>query len=186
MAKPRSWWMLKKIRHRDAVALSVLSSSFLLAGEVSNQHIENLYTDYLAVHLQDPALFLLYVVLVVLAYTTYFGGILVLLGGIHFSWGRVSRGRFLLSLGVGLSFLALLKQFALATLQGSPFAVLLLFTTSLTGVGLLFGLASHMLMGEYALMLKKHAKTMWRRWRKARRPRRRGARVNSSRRITRS
>src|SRR5206468_4277902 len=34
----------------------------------------------------------------------------------------------------------------------------------------LLGIVSHTLMGKYALMLKKHAKRVLRRWRKSRRP----------------
>jgi len=170
MAKVRSWWSIKKIRHRDAVALSVLSSALLLAGQVPIQ--ESLYQQYLLPVVQEPLLFALNIILLVLAYTSYFGGILVLLGGVNFLWGRVSRGRFLLSFGMGISFLGLLKQFALSMLTtGSPVAVIVYFTTSLTGIGLIVGLVSYYLMHEYALMLKKHARSKWRQWRKARRPR---------------
>ncbi len=157
--------------------LSVLSAACLLAGEVADQHILLIYQDYLSPYTTEPALFLSNLVLVIFAYTTYFGGILVLLGGIHFSWGRVDRGRFLVSFGIGISFLGLLKQVATAILvQGTPTNVFLSLTASLTGLGILLGFMSHILMGEYALMLKKHAKTMWRRWRRSRRSSRRGTR----------
>ena len=171
MPTVRSWWRLKKVRHRDAVLLSVTSSSCLLAGELSSQTgIPLLYNQYLAGVRDQPLLFALNSVLVLLAYTTYFGGIFVLLGGLHFSWGRVDRGRFLVSLGVGISFLSLLKQFALATLlTGTPVTFFLGFS-GLIGIGLLLGFVSHTLMGEYALMLKKHAKSAWRQWRRHRRP----------------
>src|SRR5256885_2056719 len=43
-------------------------------------------------------------------------------------------------------------------------------SVGLTGPGILLGIGSHTLMGHYALMLKKHAKRIWRRWRKSRRP----------------
>ncbi|MEK6987923.1 MAG: hypothetical protein AABX97_07500 [Candidatus Thermoplasmatota archaeon] len=177
MAKARSWWKMKQVSHRDAVILSVLSSSCLLAGEVADQHILQLYQEYLVGVSDNPALFLWNLALVLLAYTTYFGGIMVLLGGIHFSWGRVDRGRFLVSFGIGISFLGLLKQLASSILvQGTPMSVILSLTASLTGLGILLGFFSHLLMGGYALMLKKHARSMWRRWRRSRRPSRRGTR----------
>src|SRR5439155_1684553 len=40
----------------------------------------------------------------------------------------------------------------------------------LSALGILLGIVSHTLMGKYALMLKKHAKRVLRRWRKSRRP----------------
>lgn len=164
MARVKSWWRKKKIRHRDAVALSVLSSSFLLAGQLPVQ--EGIYDQYLLPVSQQPLLFVVNGLLVALAFTSYFAGILVLVGGINFLWGKIGRGRFLVSLGVGLTTLALLKQFALATLvTGSPLAVIVYFATTLTGIGLIVGFASYALMHEYALMLKKHAKSMFRQWR---------------------
>lgn len=169
MARVKSWWRLKKIYHRDAVVLSCVSSAFLLAGQIGNT--QGLYSQYLAAVVTEPLLFLLDTVLLVLAYMSYFGGILVLIGGINFLWGRVGRGRFLLSLGVGLSLISLLKQIALAVLTtGSPLAAASYFTSSLVGLGLLTGFASYALMHEYALILKKHAKNMWRQWRRSRRP----------------
>ncbi len=186
MARVKSWWRLKKVRHRDAVILSVVSSACLLAGEFSSQigyptspvpGIPWLYNQYLAPVQGQPLLFALYGALVVLAFTTTFGGVLVLLGGIHFSWGRVDRGRFLVSLGVGLSALGIMRAMAFATLNtGTPVSFFLSYTP-LVLIGLLIGFVSHLLMGEYALMLKKHAKSAWRRWRRVRRPqpaRRRG------------
>ncbi len=182
MARLKSWWRLKQVRHRDAVILSVMSSAFLLAGQVPLQ--EDLYATYLAPVVQQPLLFLANAVLLILAYTTYFGGILVLMGGVNFLWNRVARGRFLVSLGVGVSFLLLLKQIALAILlTGSPLAAFLVFTTGLAGIGMLLGFASYTLMVEYALMLKKHARRVWRRWRKARRPARRNGRSRSTSRL---
>ncbi len=186
MARVKSWWRLKKVRHRDAVILSVVSSACLLAGEFSSQigyptspvpGIPWLYNQYLAPVQGQPLLFALYGALVVLAFTTTFGGVLVLLGGIHFSWGRVDRGRFLVSLGVGLSALGIMRAMAFATLNtGTPVSFFLSYTP-LVLIGLLIGFVSHLLMGEYALMLKKHAKSAWRRWRRLRHPqpaRRRG------------
>ncbi len=169
MARVKSWWRLKKIRHRDAVVLASLSSALLLAGQVPLQ--ESLYAQYLLPVSSEPLIFLFNAVLIVLAYMSYFAGFLVLIGGINFLWGRVGRGRFLLSLGVGLSLIGLVKQLALAVLTtGSPLAAVTFFTTSLQGLGLLTGFASYALMHEYALMLKKHARSMWRQWRRSKRP----------------
>lgn len=116
MAKVRSWWRRKKVYHRDAVILSVLSSACLLAGELADQDISGLYRHYIAPVLGDPAILLWNVTLTLLVFTTYFGGILVLLGGINFLWGRGSRGRFFTGLGTGISSLSLLRLIAYATL----------------------------------------------------------------------
>ena len=177
MARGRSWWRTKQIRHRDAVIVSVVSSACLLAGEVANQDIVRIYEAYLAPNLGSPGLLILYAALSVLAFTNYFGGIFVLLGGLHFSWGRTDRGRFLVGLGIGVSVLGLASRLARATLAtGTPLGEILQLTTPLTGAGILFGLGAHVLMGEYALMLKKHARSAWRRWRRTRRPLRRSTR----------
>ncbi len=179
MPKVKSWWRLKKVRHRDAVALSCLSSAFLLAGQLPTER--QLYQQYLLPLSGDPLLFLYNLLLLILAYLSVFGGILVLLGGVNFLWGYVGRGRFLLSLGVGLSLISLLRQIALAVLTtGSPLAAVAYFTTSLVGLGLITGFASYAVMHEYALMLKKHARNMWRQWRRARRPRPTRRRVRGS------
>ena len=170
MARVKSWWRTKKVYHRDAVALSVLSAALLLAGQLPLQ--EGLYQEYLLPVVHQPLLFVFDVVLLVLAYTSYYGGILVLLGGICFLWGQGSRGRFLLSLGLGIGSIGLLKQASLAVItSGSPVVVLVSFATGLTGLGLIVGCTSYVLMHEYALLLKKHARSMWRRWRRSRRPR---------------
>ena len=170
MPRVKSWWRLKKTRHRDAVVLSVISSALLLAGQLPLQ--QDLYQEYLLPVVHEPLVFVFDVVLLILAYTSYFGGILVLLGGVNFLWGQASRGRFLLSLGLGIGSIGLLKELALAVLStSSPVSVIVYFATSLTGLGLIVGCASYVLMHEYALMLKKHAKSMWRQWRRVRRPR---------------
>src|SRR5256712_11931928 len=108
-AKPRSWWRMRQIRHRDAVVLSVLSASFLLAGELANQDIQFVYQNYIVGSgaLSNPALLFLVVGLIILGFTTYFGGVFVLLGGLHFSWGRARRGRLFTYVGMGVRFLGL-------------------------------------------------------------------------------
>src|SRR5256885_5098543 len=179
-AKPRSWWRMRQIRHRDAVALAVLSASLLLAGELANQDIQSVYQKYIVPSgaLNNPGFLILIVTLVILGFTTYFGGVFVLLGGLHFSWGRVSRGRFLVGLGIGVSLLGLVSRIARSVLTtGTALTEVVPLTTSLTGLGILFGVASYTLMGRYALMLKKHAKRVWRRWRKTEAPARATARA---------
>ena len=169
MPRVKSWWRLKKVRHRDAVVLSVLSAALLLAGQLPLQ--QHLYEEYLLPVVHEPLVFVFDVVLLVLAYTSYYGGILVLMGGINFLWGQAGRGRLLLSLGLGIGSIGLLKEVSLAVLSsGSPVTVLVSFATGLTGAGLVVGCASYVLMHEYALMLKKHARSKWRRWQKSRRP----------------
>lgn len=175
MAKPRSWWRLRKLRHRDAVMLSIVSSACLLAGELANQDLPGAFDRYLQPVAGDPPIFLFRLILTILAFTTYFGGVFVLLGGIHFSWGRIGRGRFLVGLGLGVSFLGLMSRIARGILvAGGPDVEFRQYTETVAGtivlIGILLGVGSHTLMGRYALMLKKHAKKAWRRWRKTNRP----------------
>src|SRR5438128_1595125 len=136
-AKPRSWWRMRQIRHRDAVALAVLSASLLLAGELANQDIQSVYHKYIVPSgaLNNLGFLILIVALVILGFTTYFGGVFVLLGGLHFSWGRVGRGRFLVGLGIGVSLIGLLSRLAQAVLvTGTPLAAIVPYTTSLNGL----------------------------------------------------
>lgn len=171
MPKVHSWWRRKKIYHRDAVVFSVLAAACLLAGELADQDIGGVYRAFIAPFLDNPALVLWNALLAILAFTNYFGGILVLLGGIDFLWGHAARGRFFVGLGTGLSSLVLLRLIAYFTLtQGTPFIIFRGYAASLSGIGLLLGFLSYVLMHEYSLMLKKHAKNAWRQWRKTRRP----------------
>ena len=171
MPKVRSWWRRKKVYHRDAVILAALASACLLAGELANQDVAGIYRTYIAPVLGNPALLLWNALLAVLAFTNYFAGILVLLGGIDFLWGHASRGRFFVGVGTGLSSLVLLRLIAYATLtSGRPYLVFAGYAGSLSGIGLLLGFGSYFLMHEYSLMLKKHARNAWRQWRKTRRP----------------
>lgn len=171
MVRARSFWRMRKVKHRDAVALCVLSSAFLLAGEMANPVLLGVYDRYLAPVLDEPGLFLVYALLALFAFTTAFGACLVLLGGWYFLQGRVPRGRFLVGLGIGVTSLGLASRLAYHTLvTGSPVPFLLYLTTSFSGLGILLGVSAHTLMGQYALLLKKHARIVLRRWRKARRP----------------
>ena len=173
MPRVRSWWRRKKVYHRDAVILASVSSACLLAGElVSQGGLPLVYQLYLAPVENQPLLFAVNLMLAILAYTTVFGGILVLMGGVNFLWGKAGRGKFLLSLGVGFSALGLTRLAAYYTLTlGSPLVLFSVETGTLVGIGILFGVASDVLMGEYALMMKKHARNAWRQWRQAKRPR---------------
>src|SRR5438067_7407908 len=171
-----SWWRLRQIRHRDAVILAILSAACLLGGQVTDNatqcasppcSISGIYEDYVAPYLNNPPVLVVLILLAILGFTTYFGGVFVLLGGLHFSWGRVGRGRFLVGLGIGVSLIGLMSRLAQAVLvTGTPLAAIVPYTTSLTGLGILCGFVSHTLMAQYAILLKKHAKRVWRRWRK--------------------
>src|SRR5213079_1055481 len=183
-----SWWRLRQIRHRDAVILAILSAACLLGGQVTDNatqcasppcSISGIYEDYVAPYLNNPPVLVVLILLALLGFTTVFGGIFVLLGGLHFSWGRIGRGRFLTGLGLGVSLLGLVGKLSRTILAigratgkpfGGPVVALLAVSVGLTGPGILLGIGSHTLMGHYALMLKKHAKRIWRRWRKSRRP----------------
>jgi len=189
MAKDKSWWRLRQIRHRDAVILAVLAAACLLGGQLTDNvanctsppcSIGGIYQDYIVPYLNNPPVLVVLIALTLLGFTTYFGGIFVLLGGLHFSWGRISRGRFLMGLGLGVSLLGLVGRLSRTILTtgrpfGDPLVALLAVVAGLSGLGIILGIVSHTLMGEYALMLKKHAKRALRRWRKSRRPTRRSS-----------
>ena len=171
MASNRSWWRQRRVKHRDAVALCVLSSALLLAGELTTSALGFIYTSYLEPEIGNPPFFALRTFLAVLAFTTAFGAILVLAGGWYFLLGRVSRGRFLVGFGVGFTSLTILSKVAYAVLvSGTPLAFFIPLATTLTGLGILVGAVAHTVMGQYALLLKKHARNALRRWRRARRP----------------
>ena len=189
MKKDKSWWRLRQVRHRDAVILSLVSAACLLAAELTETassclsppcSVSAIYHDFIVPYLDNPPIVLVLITLTLLGFTTYFGGIFVLLGGLHFSWGRVGRGRFLTGLGLGVSLLGLIGRLSRTILTtgkpfGDPLVAILAITTGFSGLGILLGIGSHSLMGNYALMLKKHAKRIWRRWRKSRRPSRRSS-----------
>ena len=193
MPRAKPWWKERRVKHRDAVVLCVLSASMLLAGEFAgpaNPAFREIYDLYIAPVLDRPALLILNTLLAVLAFTTAFGAFLVLVGGWYFMRGRIPRGRFLVGFGVGLTSLGLLNRLAYATLVfGTPLTFLVPLAMTFTGIGILVGVAAHALMGQYALFLKRHANQAWRRWRRSRRgsPRRgngrrrwRSGRVKSS------
>src|SRR3972149_166392 len=98
MPKEISWWRMRQIRHRDAVVLSVLSASCLLAGEVANSTLSEMYVTYIVPSPANPPVLVVLIPLTLLASSTYFGGISVLPAGLNFSWGQVGRGRFLTGL----------------------------------------------------------------------------------------
>lgn len=171
MPKARSWWRMRRIKHRDAVALCTLSASLLLAGEFANPVLLDIYHNFLEPVLGQPAVLAFRAVLAIFAFTTSFGVVLVLLGGWYFLLGRIGRGRMLVGLGVGLTSLSLFSRLAYAILvYSTPLPLLLPLATTFTGLGILCGVMAHTLMGQYALLLKKQAQTAWRRWRRSRRP----------------
>src|SRR5437899_11821449 len=141
---------------------------------------------FISPYLDNPPVLIVVIGLTILGFTTVFGGIFVLLGGLHFSWGRVGRGRFLMGLGLGVSLLGLVGRLSRTILTtgkpfGDPLVALLAVATGLTGLGVVLGIGSHTLMGNYALMLKKQAKRVWPRWRKGGRPWHRAAECRPSR-----
>lgn len=182
MATPRPWWRARRIKHRDAAALCVLSSALLLAGELTVPVLHEVYAKYLLPASSDPVLLAFRTILAAFAFTTTFGAILVLVGGWYFIQGRIPRGRFLVGLGVGLTSLSLVSKLSYYTLvYGTPLAYLVPLATSLTGVGILVGIAAHVSMGRYALYVKKRVAVAMRRWRRTRRTHR----VMAARRMTR-
>ena len=175
MARTTSWWKARRVKHRDALLLCILSSAFLLAGELTtNPVLAYVYSQYLAPYFDEPLVLVYNTALAGLAFTTAFGAVLVLVGAAYFVQARIARGRFFVGLGIGLTSLSLASRIAYATLvEGTPLAFLVPLAKSPTGVGILLGVAAHTVMGQYALLLKKHARQAWRRWRRARRAPRR-------------
>jgi len=173
MATEKTWWRMRRVKHRDGVALCVLSSALLLAGELTTTEVGSLrwiYGQYLSTSVANPPLFVFQAVLALFAFTTAFGAILVSLGGWYFLIGRVGRGRFFVGFGVGFTSLTILSKIAYSMLvTGNPVTYFIPLATTLTGLGVLCGAAGHIVMGQYALLLKKHAKRVWRRWRRSRR-----------------
>lgn len=171
MTSPRAWWQRRRVKHRDAVALCVLSAAFLLAGELTVPILREVYTDQLAPFLDRPVEFVLRAALALFAFTTAFGAVLVLVGGWYFLTGRVPRGRFLVGLGLGLTGLSLASKVAYWTLvSGSPIPYLATLASTLTGIGVIIGVVAHTVMGQYALLVKKRVRTLLRRRRRSRRP----------------
>jgi hypothetical protein len=150
------WWRRRRVKNRDAVALCVLSSAFLLAGELLVPVLQQVYLQYLEPVIGDPLLLTFRGLLVVFAFTTSLGAVLVLLGGWYFMQPRIPRGRFLVGFGVGLTSLSLANKLSYYTLvYGTPLAFLVPLATSLTGLGILFGFVAHIFMGRHGQALRK-------------------------------
>jgi len=163
------WWRRRRVKHGDAVALCVLSSAFLLAGEFMVPVLQQVYLQYLEPVLGDPLLLTFRGLLVVFAFTTSLGAVLVLLGGWYFMQGRIPRGRFVVGFGVGLTSLSLANKLSYYTLAyGTPLAFLVPLATSLTGVGILFGFTAHILMGRFGQVMRKRVLSALRLWRQTR------------------
>ncbi len=174
MTSRRAWWQRRRVKHRDAVVLCVLSSAFLLAGELTAPLLRDIWAKHLTPYLVNPPEFVLRATLALFAFTTAFGAVLVLTGGWFFLRGNIPRGRFLVGLGVGVTGLSLVSKLAYWTLvSGAPWTYLWTLASTLTGIGVLLGVGAHMAMGRYALVLKKRVGAVWRRWRRPRRTARR-------------
>lgn len=175
-------WRGQRVKHREAVALCVLSSSLLLAGELAVPVLQDVYVRYLQPVVADPVILGVRLMLVVFAFTTSLGAILVDLGGWYFLRGRIPRGRFLVGLGVGFTSLSLANKLSYYTLvYGTPLAFLVPLATSLTGLGILFGLTAHLVMGRHGRKVSKRLASAMRRWRRARRADARAANPRSAR-----
>src|SRR2546426_7022860 len=95
MATEKTWWRMRRVKHRDGVALCILSSALLLAGELTTTEVGSLrwiYGQYLSTSVANPPLFVFQAVLAVFAFTTAFGAILVSLGGGVFFFGPGGPG----------------------------------------------------------------------------------------------
>lgn len=168
MTAARPWWR-RRAKNRDAVAICVLSSACLMAGELVVPVLQEVYVKYIEPALGDPLLLTFRATLVAFAFTTSLGAVLVNLGGWYFLRGLVPRGRFMVGLGVGLTSVSLLNKLSYYTLvYGTPLAFLVPLATSLTGLGILFGLAAYLLMGRFGQVVRKHFSARRRNHRRAR------------------
>src|SRR3989442_882620 len=162
MATEKPWWRMRRVKPRDGVALCVLSSALLLAGELTTTEVGSLrwiYGQYLSTSVANPPLFVFQAVLALFAFTTAFGAILVSLGGWYFLIGRVGRGRFFVGFGVGFTSLTILRKFAYSMLvTGNPVTFFTPLATTLTGLGVLCGAGGHIGGGQCAPLLKKQGK----------------------------
>src|SRR2546422_11110122 len=151
MATEKTWWRMRRVKHRDGVALCILSSALLLAGELTTTEVGSLrwiYGQYLSTSVANPPLFVFQAVLAVFAFTTAFGAILVSLGGWFFLVGRVGRGRFFVGFGVGVTSLTILSKVAYSMLvTGNPVTYFIPLATTLIGPGVLCGAAGAGRMG---------------------------------------
>src|SRR3972149_11860941 len=102
MASTRAWWQLRRVKHRDAIALCAVSAAFLLAGEFTAPIFGEVYAAPLAPFLDRPTEFVLRTVPARFAFTTAFGAVLVLCGGGGFLHGGGPRGRVPLRAGPGV------------------------------------------------------------------------------------
>src|SRR2546428_11435933 len=125
MAAERTWWRMRRIKHRDAVALCVLSSALLLAGQPP-PGLVGIYVRYLQPVQGNLPLFALYAVLSIFAFTTTFGAVLVFGGGGYFLLGGGSPGRLLAGVRVGVPAPPRAGRGALAGTRGGPPARFLL------------------------------------------------------------
>ena len=155
-----------RIKNVDGVALAVATAGLLFAGELTNAVLRTLIAKYVGDQ-PNPVLAAGALVLVFFAFTSAFGSFLALVAGALFAQNEVSRGRFFLSLGIGLSVLGLLSKIALSILSTDP-TFLAWYGQTLTGLGLLVGIATQIAMSHHAMALKK-------RWRKLRKQRQRQA-----------
>jgi len=142
-----------RMRNRDGVVLAVATAVLLIVGEITNPVLRNYIARYVALQ-ANPLLAAGALALVFVAYTPAFGSILALVAAGLFSKNEVSRGRYFLGLGIGLSLLGLISRVALAVLSEDPGVVVWLATTA-TGLGVLLGVSAQIVMGSHAMALKK-------------------------------
>src|SRR3972149_1531016 len=81
MASTRAWWQLRRVKHRDAIALCAVSAAFLLAGEFTAPIFGEGYAAHLAPFLDRPTEVVLRTGLAIFPFTTAFGAGPLLCGG---------------------------------------------------------------------------------------------------------
>lgn len=149
---------LRRIRNLDGVILSIAASLFLFLGELSNPLLRT-YIEKYVTNQPNVAFEAIALVLVVLGYTSAFGSFLALVTAILFSRNEISRGRFFLGLGIGLSLIGLISKLSAAILAADP-SFLIWLGGTLTGLGVLTGIATQIVMGHHAMELKKRLRKL--------------------------
>jgi len=155
---PRPGRRFPRIRNRDGVVMAISAAALLLGSELTNPVLRTLIDQYVGQQ-QNPVLAAGSIALVFLAYTSAFGSLLALVAAALFAQNEVPRGRFFLGLGVGLSVIGLTSKIALSLLSENLSVVAWLATTA-TGLGVLLGISTQIVMGSHAMALKKRWRTL--------------------------
>ena len=103
--------------------------------------------NYIAVQFGGEVALVISYILWALSIIASLGGLAVIIGGILIHRGRVTTGRFIISIGAGMGIIGLLVEIGSAALQGWTSLVGLMFamTQSLSWIGIILSIAASLL-----------------------------------------